>query len=97
MSLVPTGANTFLIKTSEQPPSQRRSNNVPRVKRVTQQSHAHRESLERIEPNAARVTLPVVRQEAVAQDKPPALVTLQVVGPFKEPSFIRVRAGTLHT
>lgn len=37
--------------------------------------------------------LPVVGQQAVAKDEPPPLVTLQVVGPFKEPALIVVHAG----
>lgn len=34
--------------------------------------------------------LPVIREQAVAEDKPSPLVTFQVVGPFKEPSFVSV-------
>lgn len=37
--------------------------------------------------------LPVVGQQAVAKDEPPPLVTLQVVGPFKEPALVGVHAG----
>lgn len=37
--------------------------------------------------------LPVVRQQAVAKDEPPPLVTLQVVGPFKEPALVVVHTG----
>lgn len=39
------------------------------------------------------VRLPVVGQQAVAKDEPPPLVTLQVVGPFKEPALVVVHAG----
>ena len=34
---------------------------------------------------------PVVGEQAVAEDEPPPLVALQVVGPFKEPAFVRVQ------
>lgn len=32
--------------------------------------------------------LPVVGQQAVTEDEPPPLVTLQVVGPFIQPAFV---------
>lgn len=34
--------------------------------------------------------LPVIREQAVTEDKPAPLVTFQVVGPFKKPSFVGV-------
>ena len=39
-------------------------------------------------------SVPVVGQQPVAQDEPPPLVALQVVGPFKKPSFVGVRPGS---
>ena len=38
-------------------------------------------------------SLPVVREETVAQDKPSPLVTLDVIGPFEKPAFVRVSGG----
>lgn len=35
-----------------------------------------------------RDALPVVGQQAIAEDEPAPLVTLQVVGPFIEPAFV---------
>ncbi len=36
---------------------------------------------------------PVVRQQAIAQDEPPSLVSLDVISPFEEPAFIGVPRG----
>lgn len=39
-----------------------------------------------------RVSLPVIGQQSIAEHEPSALVTFNVVSPFKEPAFVRVGA-----
>ena len=61
------------------------------MRRAQGYDSAVRVHLREMLPSAPAKNLPVIREQAVAEDEPPPLVTLQIVGPFKKPAFVSVR------